>query len=69
MSGLNTGNAVRLRTLKAMRRGPDGKMISEITWKPPKGEDFIVLILGTAKHADPVNPDAALREMGWTFEP
>lgn len=42
----------------------DGKDWVETHWAPPKGEIFVIAILGT-EGGEPLDPEKVLREWGW----
>lgn len=63
------GDVIRVRSLRAIRRNDDGKWVAQIGYAAPKGQDFVVLLLGTASHEEVFEPDKALNAMGWALSP
>ena len=64
---MKEGDVFRTRVIKTLGRDAKGAMRSEVTYRPPKGTDFVVILLAVAPHAEPLNLDTMLRENNLTL--
>ncbi len=65
---LGIGDIVCMRIIKPRFDTAEGKLRTELTYRAPKGEKFVLLLLGTVANGteQDFDPDAALEALGWT---
>lgn len=69
---LESGQIVRMSSIRRIFRNDQGMKILEASFSARKGEDFVLLLLGTKKHVQRESEEMIadlLRECGWTVTP
>ncbi len=66
---MHVGDIVRMSAIRARYRYDGDKKpgVSEVNYSAPKGQFFVVLLLGTEPRdgSRPFDPNDALRALGW----
>lgn len=62
---MKVGDVIRTRNVRSYFGNPEIRGHAE--FKAPKGEMFVLLLLGTESKDKPLDPDARLEELGWVF--
>lgn len=70
---LAAGDVVRMRSCRTIRRDDDGTSAMELTYRAPKGTDFVFVLLGTGERASDFDTAKALVRIlecsGWIVQP
>jgi len=63
-------DVIQMRSLKAESFASDGKWRSSVTYKAPKGQAFVLILVGAADldKLEAFSADDALRDAGWTLD-
>ena len=67
MSDLHIGEIIRTRNIK--QRFYSDIVIGELGFNAPKGQEFVLVLLGVTKQGGDFDARAALQRMGWTPPP
>jgi hypothetical protein len=62
---MKPGDVIRMKSIRSYQDGPVVRGYS--TWKPPEGQIFVCLLLGTEPldGSDPLDANKRLEEFGW----
>ena len=64
---MKDGDVLPVSSVTVTQYDNDGRFVRSESWKPPKGEQFMLLLLGSRpKVGVDFDPVAALHRLGWT---